>query len=120
MPPETKLSIQSWLCPALTPVPANLDYARFKETIENIDKVILTTCVESLAANYAVANEKDLNEKQQTKKAEFGIYALRANLLSWTLDRSIPQNLTNLLWVVIKSPASLISSRKVRFPVIIL
>ena len=81
MPPDKNLSIQSWLCPALTPVPANLDYDCFKEIIENIDKVILTTCIESLAANYALANEKDLNEKQQASKAEFGIYALRVNVL---------------------------------------
>ena len=43
--------------------------------------MILTTCIESLAANYALANEKDLNEKQQASKAEFGIYALRVNVL---------------------------------------
>ena len=39
---------------------------------------------------------------------------------NWTLDRSTPQNITNLLWVVIKSPTGVVSSLKMQHPAIFL
>ncbi len=49
-----EVAIQSWLCPALTPVPANVDYTRFKEILDDISGILRKGGLEAQAIDLAL------------------------------------------------------------------
>jgi len=76
------LAIQSWLRPALTPVLQNRDYERLVADLSWLDATLRRTGMEELAVEFALEGiDAKTRASALRKKAEFAVYALRAELL---------------------------------------
>ena len=76
------VSIQSWLRPALTPVLENRDHKRLVDDLETIDRSLKASALEAKAITFALENlPQGVSQKQRNRRAEFALYALRAELL---------------------------------------
>lgn len=76
------VSIQNWLRPALTPVLHNRDYRRLVDDLEKIDQALKSSGLETKAIEYALDSMPEgASAKQLKRRAEFGLYALRAEVL---------------------------------------
>ena len=82
-PPLNDLvSIQSWLRPALTPVLHNRDHKRLVDDLEKLDQALKTSGLETKAIEFALESlPEDASLRQRNQRAEFGLYALRAEVL---------------------------------------
>jgi hypothetical protein len=84
-----EVAIQSWLRPALTPVRANRDYEKFARTIEDLDRLVIVCHLEDLATEFGLEqlseSHPDAGAKDQARRAEYAVRALRVNLLKMTL-----------------------------------
>ncbi|MFA5263488.1 MAG: hypothetical protein WC378_06650, partial [Opitutaceae bacterium] len=75
------LSLQSWLRPDLTHVYANKDYREFRERLDNVDKVLKTGHLESMAMDFALEGYEQASAKQQRSRMQFALKALRVETL---------------------------------------
>ena len=74
--------IQNWLRPALTPVLYNRDHRRLVDDLKKLDQALKTSALETKAIESALANlTEGASAKQRNRRAEFAVYALRAELL---------------------------------------
>jgi len=80
-----QLAIQSLLRPALTPVRNYKDHAVFQQTLENIDQFLSDSELQSQAIEMALEGWEDAGSKQQQKRAQYGIRALRMEVLRFLL-----------------------------------
>ena len=79
---DNLVSIQSWLRPALTPVLHNRDHRRLVDELERIDQALKASGLETKAIEYALESMPEgASVKQLNRRAEFGLYALRAEVL---------------------------------------
>lgn len=80
------ISIQSWLRPALTPVLQNRDYDRLVADLSWLDQTLRRTGMEDLAVEFALGGlPAGASVRSLGSKAEFAVFALRAELLRHTL-----------------------------------
>ena len=80
--PSHNLALQSWLRPALTPVLKNRDFDRFVEDLQQLDRSLRKSCVESLAVDLSMEDlPQEANAAQRRRRGEFALYALRVELL---------------------------------------
>ena len=76
------IAIQNWLRPALTPVLNNRDHARFMSDLSQLDSNLRKSGMERLAVEFALEGlPAGTPASSLGLKAEFAIYALRAELL---------------------------------------
>jgi hypothetical protein len=76
------IAIQDWLRPALTPVLQNRDYDRLAADLSWLDATLRRTGMEELAVEFALEGVAEQTRPSALrKKAEFAVYALRAELL---------------------------------------
>ena len=74
--------IQNWLRPALTPVLHNRDHKRLVDDLEKLDQALKSSGLETKAIQFALESlPKGASAKQLNRRAEFGLYALRAEVL---------------------------------------
>jgi len=79
---DNVVSIQSWLRPALTPVLHNRDHRRLVDDLEKLNQALKSSGLENKAIEFALESlPEGTSAKQLNRRAEFGIYALRAELL---------------------------------------
>ncbi len=79
---DNLVSIQNWLRPALTPVLHNRDHRRLVDELETLDQALKVSGLEDKAIKFALENlPEGASPKQRNRRAEFGLYALRAELL---------------------------------------
>ena len=79
------IAIQSFLRPALTAVPHCHDYAVFKDTLERIERLLIDSSVERQAIEMALEDFAQAGVKQQHKRAQIAIRALRMEVLRFLL-----------------------------------
>lgn len=79
------IALQSWLRPALTPVGANQDYARFRAQIETVDALLRRSDLEAMALDFAAEGCAGASVRQQTARREFALKALRVETLRMLL-----------------------------------
>jgi len=80
------IPLQSWLRPALTPVLHNRDYERLLTDLKWLDETLRQTGMEELAVEFALEGVAESTRASALrKKAEFAVYALRAELLRHTI-----------------------------------
>ena len=79
------IAIQSFLRPALTAVPHCHDYAVFKDTLERIERLLIDSSVEQQAIEMALEDFAQASVKQQHKRAQIAIRALRMEVLRFLL-----------------------------------
>ena len=80
------LSIQSWLRPALTPVLGNRDHQRLVDDLERLDNNLKASGLEAQAMSFALDDlEEGSSFMQKNKRAQFGLYSLRVELLRQSL-----------------------------------
>jgi hypothetical protein len=79
------ISLQSCLRPALTHVCANKDYHEFREQLENVDKMLKTGHLESMAMDFALEGFEEAPLKQQKARLNFSLKALRVETLRMLL-----------------------------------
>ncbi len=79
---ENTVSIQNWIRPALTPVLKNRDHRRLVDDLETLDQALKVSGLEDRAIKYALDSMPEgASAKQLNRRAEFGLYALRAEVL---------------------------------------
>jgi len=75
-----QIAVQSWLRPALTPVPANVDYTRFKGILEDIEQILRTSGLERQAVEMVLEDFRgDAGARQ--RRARFALESLRVEVL---------------------------------------
>lgn len=76
------IEIQTWLSPALTPVLSNRDYERFAGDLRSIDAMLRQSALEPMAVEFALEGlGEDAGHRQRRGRAEFAVFALRAEIL---------------------------------------
>jgi len=76
------IAIQTLLSPALTPVLSNRDYDRFAEDLRSIDEMLRKSALESMAVEFALEGiGEDPGDRRRRGRAEFAVFALRAEIL---------------------------------------
>ena len=79
---ENTVFIQNWLRPVLTPVLHNRDYRRLVDELEKLDQALKVSGLEEQAIEYVLDSMPEgTSAKQRNRRAEFGLYALRAEVL---------------------------------------
>ncbi len=63
------IAIQSLLRPALTPVPRCKDYAIFQQTLQNIDRFLIDSGLESQAIEIALEGWEQASAGDQQRRA---------------------------------------------------
>ena len=77
-----KQAIQSWLCPALTPVQGNCDFEVLALQLEHIDQILKESSVLALARDFALQGlSKDARPQDIRKRIEMGERNLRCEIL---------------------------------------
>jgi IS5 family transposase len=92
-----QLAIQSLLRPALTPVHNCKDHAVFQQTLNNIDQFLADSELESQAIEMALEGWEHAGSKQQQKRAQYGMRALRMEVLRFLLGGISFRQLSMLL-----------------------
>ena len=73
--------IQSWLSPALTPVPANVDYARFKAVLDDISGVLREGKLEAQAIDLALEDFESVAPAARARRGRAAVESLRLEVL---------------------------------------
>ncbi len=79
------IAIQSLLRPALTPVPRCKDYAIFQQTLQNIDRFLIDSHLESQAIEMALEGWEQAGAGDRQSRARYAIRALRMEVLRFLL-----------------------------------
>lgn len=87
VPFEEHVAIQSLLRPALTPVSANIDYRRFKATLDDISETVRRSSLESLAMELALEDFASDDGNARNRRAQFAVESLRLEILRHLLGR---------------------------------
>ena len=66
-------------------MPRCKDYAVFEQTLRNIDQYLIDSELESQAIDMALAGWEEANARQQQRRAQYGIRALRVEVLRFLL-----------------------------------
>ncbi len=80
-----QIAIQSLLRPALTPVHGCKDYAVFQETLQNIDRFLVDSELESQAIEMALEGWEQAGAGDRQSRARYAIRALRMEVLRFLL-----------------------------------
>ena len=80
-PSKPNIAIQSWLRPALTPVPANVDFQRFKATLEDVSNVLTSSSLEMHAVELALEDFPSEEAAARNRRARFAIESLRIEIV---------------------------------------
>ena len=80
-----QIAIQSLLRPALTPVPRCKDYAVFEQTVQNIDRFLSDSELESQVIDMALEGWEECSAKDQQRRAAYAVRALRVEVLRFLL-----------------------------------
>ena len=80
-----QIAIQSLLRPALTPVPRCKDYAVFEQTVQNIDRFLSDSELESQVIDMALEGWEACSAKDQQRRAAYAVRALRVEVLRFLL-----------------------------------
>lgn len=80
-PFKDQVAIQSWLCPALTPVPCNVDYSRFSEVLEDVSNLLRDSSIESHAIDLALEGYEAANARSREHRARYGVESVRVAVL---------------------------------------
>ena len=80
------VELQSWLRPACTEVLFNKDYARFRALIEKLDGLLCDSHLEMMAVEFALAGFEEASGHQRRVRAQFGLKALRFEVLRMILS----------------------------------
>lgn len=80
-PFHVQVAIQSWLRPALTPVSANIDYARFKATLDDISEVLSDGRLEAQAIDLVLEDFESSDPAARARRGRFAVEALRLEVL---------------------------------------
>ncbi len=76
-----QVAIQSWLSPALTPVPANIDHARFKGILDDMWHVLRTGGLEAQAIDLALEAFENTAPAARARRGRFAVESLRLEVL---------------------------------------
>lgn len=87
VPFEEQVAIQSLLRPALTPVGANIDYRRFKDTLDDISNALTGSSLESQAMELALEDCTSTDPSARARRARFAVESLRLEILRHLLGR---------------------------------
>lgn len=79
------VALQSWLRPALTPVGANQDYAKFREQLDAVDGLLRRSHLEAMALDFAAEGFEQASTRQQVARRQFALKALRVEVLRMLL-----------------------------------
>ena len=85
LPFANEIALQQSLRPALTPVGSNVDYHRSKRELEEMDRLLTASGVESMAVELALEGKEGLSAKRTEKLARFAIQSIRTETLRWYL-----------------------------------
>jgi len=80
-----QIAIQSLLRPALTPVARCKDYAVFEQTVQNIDRFLRDSELESQVIDMAMEGWEECSAKDQQRRAAYAVRALRVEVLRFLL-----------------------------------
>jgi hypothetical protein len=80
-PSKPEIAIQSWLRPAITPVPANVDFQRFKSVLDDISNILETSALEREAISLALESFPNEDARSRNRRAEFAVESLRIEIL---------------------------------------
>ena len=80
-----QIALQSWLRPALTPVGANQDYARFRAELGAVDALLGDAHVEAMAMDFAVEGFETASGRRLAARKAFALKALRVQTLRMLL-----------------------------------
>ena len=81
-PLDNLVFIQNWLRPALTPVLHNRDHKRLVDELEKLDQALKNSGLETKAIEFALESlPEGASARQLNRRAEFGVYALRTEVL---------------------------------------
>ena len=77
-----KQAMQSWLCPALTPVQGNCDFEVLTLQLEGIDQILKESSILALARDFALQGlSKDARPQDIRKRIEMSERNLRCEIL---------------------------------------
>lgn len=100
---QPQIAIQSLLRPALTPVFANKDYEEFRQTIENVDRILTGTGLEKYAIDFGLQNLREMqpqaDEQAMARQAEQSVKALRTNILKTLLGGISCRKLSSAIYM---------------------
>jgi hypothetical protein len=80
-----QIAIQSLLRPALTPVRRCKDYAVFEQTVQNIDRFLSDSELESQVIDMTLEGWEECSAKDQHRRAVYAVRALRVEVLRFLL-----------------------------------
>ena len=80
-----EIALQSWLRPALTPVGANQDYARFRGQLDAVEGLLRDAHLEAMALDFAVDGVEAASGRQLASRKAFALKALRVQTLRMLL-----------------------------------
>ena len=81
-PLDNLVFIQNWLRPALTPVLHNRDHKRLVDELAKLDQALNNSGLETKAIEFALESlPEGASARQLNRRAEFGVYALRTEVL---------------------------------------
>ena len=82
-PLDNLVFIQNWLRPVLTPVLRNRDHKRLVDELEKLDQALKSSRLETKAIEFALESlPEGASVKQLNRRAEFGVCALRTEVVS--------------------------------------
>lgn len=81
VPSEPQVAIQSWLRPALTPVGANADFHRYKQTLDDISSTLRTSGLENQAIDMALEGFPSADPAARSRRAGFAVESLRVEIV---------------------------------------
>jgi len=85
VPFANEIALQQPLRPALTPVGSNVDYSRAKGELDEMDRLLADSGVESMAVELALESTQKLSSKRTETLARFAIQSIRTETLRWYL-----------------------------------
>ena len=81
----SKIALQTWLRPDLTPVGPNKDYAAFRDQLVAIDQLLMQSHLEAMAMDFARENWQGNDVARLPQHLEFALKALRVEVLRMML-----------------------------------